>query len=1409
MVLDGLGPVPWNVFFEQEPVEKAFLSAESLDCWRPFWGIRYDLAGGRRVEPLRRLPWLNEPKVLLVICPTIFESLPAEQKATLDAFVSTGGFKVIGSKAELAAEMEELRPDLMYWLCHATPSALVLNDEEISPGELMDMFRSQADEDRLGGLAFLNACQTAESSEQGSFMDALLEVGLSGVIATEHQTVDTFANPFGLEFLERFIKKDEPIGPLLQDLRSKRVPLGLLYATYCPPQIKILGPEPRTAEREINLAQRLAGVALGGARSSLAELKLGPKPAPLPAEPYRLFAPFDRYGRALFVGREDDVRRFSLILDDSKARIVILHGESGVGKSSFLRAGVIPYLEDECIGYQFLSTQKGSSLEPSCRFLRATNDLVGQIGQLRCEFCTQTYSYPTLGMAPSVAEPIRHRHGANVSDPTSPKAEDLAQVIRPWRKSQPPGLRPQIQALHEFLRAEDGYAESRRALRRLVPEVDDPREDGGLNDDGPDGDDDGEDGSTEMAHVDLAGIATEVLGCELRPEPVCAVLRADPARFGKLLKEITRRLPHALILVIDQAEEIFTLARDPKDTENGQLAIELLRKAMAESGNFKIIVSLRTEYYGRFIDGLRTGVRDVVGVREYMLTDFGAKSLVQAIRLPTSTEPIPGATEIPFEKYRFSYTDGLAERIAHEVLIHNAKSQDSVLPLVQVICSQLYEIVRHRTEKVIRPEDLDAIGSVRGGMQRHIDRLIARLVCEFPTDLRPLKRLMTRLYLRQSDGGLTTALIPLDDLAAHWSVRQRFDTLIRSAVEMKLLKINTLTMDEIADRSFVSLGHDALAKVASVWEEELLRGARFRRLAAMTMGSMALAGGLAVLACWAVVERARADKARQRAVAAKNEAMDYLGQSMDTLDQSFIKISEIDLVDVPGMVRTRERLLSDADRGYHELLDKYRAGAGTNFGAADLKIRWGMGRAFRSLGDIERQLGDLVHSYNHLKKAIELLESLLEGAPAERNSRRDLRRDLARAYHGKGETLRLRGDYVGSEADFDKAIALREGSLDDPEDIRSLAASHHSRAALLAQFPPRYAEAEGEYRRAIELIAGRQIESNVAENPVGENLLLLARYKVNLARLKQQDPRLLDQAKVLHEQVLEILDRQLPEAFRKQPGVRWQRARCRNNMGKILYNQSSQKDAEQSARDALSLIYLAGSDLDELVVEFPEVPQYRRELASACENLGEIKVNEALKMLRKLPEIAPGEQELRLRKVFQALDDSRSDFKQVIGMIDGITGSASRLRDDDLNRASASFDMHRAEAWTHLLREIDRGLRQVNLSHELALIDSDLKSLEKAIEPTEGGDPERTPHGEQPRIAWHHRKLASKHYSLYRFLYDNIANDRIPPEDRNSWIEKARRALEVAIRHSNLAGDHQSEQRYKQELSRLGYHVAG
>ena len=79
-----------------------------------------------------------------------------------------------------------------------------------------------------------------------------------------------------------------------------------------------------------------------------------PANRPLPKMPY---LPLQWYGpehRALFAGRDGDIERFAMTLDNPDTRVLILHGESGVGKSSFLRAGVIPFLEGECIGFQFL-----------------------------------------------------------------------------------------------------------------------------------------------------------------------------------------------------------------------------------------------------------------------------------------------------------------------------------------------------------------------------------------------------------------------------------------------------------------------------------------------------------------------------------------------------------------------------------------------------------------------------------------------------------------------------------------------------------------------------------------------------------------------------------------------------------------------------------------------------------------------------------------------------------------------------------------------------------------------------------------------------------------------------------------------------------------------------------------------
>ena len=786
IVIDPPMFIPWNVVYDRRPDEQAFLAeGHGAEHWQPFWGIRYNLAGGRRVNPLRRKPLWEPPTVLLIVDPHVRDGLPQDQQQRLTEFARSRGISMVESKDQLAAALKSLRPDVtffMYWFCHARPEALVLGDDEISPTDLLDMLSGDDfDGDRRsGGLAFLNACQTAEAGDAGSFLDALNAFGLSGSVATEQQTVDVFANAFGLDFLEGFLDKGEPIGKLLQKLRS-RVPLGLLYATYCPPHIRVRRPAGVPAEPASSIAImdtiHIAGRVLGATATTAREWP------PLPDTPYRSLAYYDRQHRALFAGRDDDVHRFAEVLDDHGTRILVLHGESGVGKSSFLRAGVIPYLEEECIGYQVLRSRSETETQAPERerpvlFVRATNDPVRQIAQALYDYCLQPYTYrkPTGG---------------------SVEVDLDALLVEFLEKSSNPGaLNAAVRADRPLLRDDRGHL---------------------------------------LLNVGLS-----------------AALQADPSLLGRLLTAIADRLPYALVLVVDQCEEMFTLARTQADAQSRRLALEMLRRVVGTSGDFKVILALRTEYYGRLIDGLRRGLRDVGGVREYLLTDFDEDTLVEAIRRPTSEAEIPYASEVPYKKYRFRYAEGIPKKIAQTALSSATSRYDSVLPLVQVICTQLYEIARQRTDAVIRAEDLELIGGIQGGMRTHVEASLGRLLPQ-SSDQKAFKRLFTRLYLRQPDGNLTTALLSEDELRRHWTGRMPFAEMFRAAEqgEFRLLRVNLLRIGDQEERRYVSLGHDALAKVAAEWDEELSRGARLRKWLGITAGALALVIVMAGLTVWA------------------------------------------------------------------------------------------------------------------------------------------------------------------------------------------------------------------------------------------------------------------------------------------------------------------------------------------------------------------------------------------------------------------------------------------------------------------------------------------------------------------------------------------------------------------------------
>jgi hypothetical protein len=781
--------VPWNLVYDERPAKykAAFQKGQGVERWRPFWSARYNLTSGRRVEPLKRLPLWVDPRVIVVVDPSVHDGLQAEQKMRLDQFLAESGLTAVGSLAELEVALEEGYPRLLYWLGHGTPEYLQLGDHRIAPRDLRNLLRSFDDRERPEGmLAFLNACQSAEAGAGGSFLDVLHSFGFTGAIATEQQTIDTFANEFGLAFLQAFLREGKPLGEVLHGLRLDRAPLGLLYGAHCPPDIRVrsgYGGDDVPAALPIRESGPVSGVTLGAVATREPRSRRGDRPVrqqpaapppgapPLPDHPYRSLGFFDEKDRALFTGRDADVLRFAATLDRPDTRILILHGESGTGKSSFLRAGVVPYLEHECVGYRFFRRPEGSLL-----IVHPAKDLVGGVAQTLLDATAKALCYKT------------------------PEGEEETVNLRVL--------------IDEAIAAPADFATLREALRR------------------------------------------------------------DTHLLARLLERMSARLPHALVLLLDQAEEVFTLARTPEEVASRDHGLRMLQLLIDVKADVKLIISLRTEYYGRLLDHLRAGRRDLTGVRDDLLRDFSKAALIEAITRPTAEA-----------KYGFKYAEGIPEQIADGVLAMRSENQDSVLPLVQVICSQLHErkTMRPGMDGVITQKDLDEIKGVEGGLKAFAEDALVRSLRLGPEDRDLFKRLFSQLYNRQPDGTLTTWLMPRESLQRQWDRPTPFAALLEVAKSVRLLREDEMRIEGGEPRRYVRLGHDALAKVAAAWqaereenqqleeERQKTRRRHRRRLAGVAIFFLTLAGLIGWRA-WEATDKAKVAQNHAETQASKANA---------------------------------------------------------------------------------------------------------------------------------------------------------------------------------------------------------------------------------------------------------------------------------------------------------------------------------------------------------------------------------------------------------------------------------------------------------------------------------------------------------------------------------------------------------
>jgi hypothetical protein len=700
-----------------------------------------------RVNPLQLMPLPENPYALFVIDPVVRDSLSGlpvlgqkdlDHRSLLDRFLEDAQrawpeLRIATNRHELESRLAIRWPDLMYWLCHGGPEALKLGDEKVTLDDLSNLLAEFPLVGRTNGLVILNACGTAMPAKGfGSFLRVFYRAGYCGIIATEEQTIDHFANLFGIEVLRGLLDPMQPVGRLTWHTRGRHVPLGILYGTYCPPDLTI-GTWPMRlgsrSEHEPLPPARHDSVASPGSmvdeRESHEDSGVEERQRWLELPADRPYLPLEMYGpehRALFAGRDSDIAQFAALLGQPTTRVLVLHGESGVGKSSFLRAGVIPFLEDECVGFRFFSKGKQANNTfgsgTSAVFIRATNDPVGQLAQELWAYCNSSPRYRT------------------------PTGQDV--IV------QQPDLLPRMLGISA----------------ELYPTIADTR----------------------------------------------AAFLAEPARICEVLKAIAAELPFSLILVLDQAEEMFTLVgSDGNAGSSGEprlasrdAMLEALRRLALQPSDIKVIASLRTEFCGRLLAHLRRGASSVPGIREYMLTDLEQEALVQAIGRPTLDTPLRYGGQVPFETYGFRYGEGVARTIALES--RSVGQRDSVLPLVQFLCDQLYHLVKGRSDPTVTVADFQAIGGVKGGLRSHIEKQIKIVTHDDYSEAEALKSLLHRLVHRQLDGTLSTDLVREEDLRSRWSGRRAFQEIIESAERMRLIRFNSRRRDDGSEeRSLVDV----------------------------------------------------------------------------------------------------------------------------------------------------------------------------------------------------------------------------------------------------------------------------------------------------------------------------------------------------------------------------------------------------------------------------------------------------------------------------------------------------------------------------------------------------------------------------------------------------------------------------
>lgn len=492
-------------------------------------------------------------------------------------------------------------------------------------------------------------------------------------------------------------------------------------------------------------------------------------------QPYPGLRFYDKGLSTLFAGRTQEIEDCAAVLVQSS--ILILHGRTGCGKSSFLRAGVKPKLERTNVGARF----------------------EGDVSDFEVIRSTQL--------------PLR----------------ELARRI--------------IAAGLEVKRLlEDIDKRATGPLGRLKRFVDDDDVDALLK-------------ILATGEPDQNALIDEI--CEGK-RPILL----------ELVLLIGNLLANAPIFVLDQAEEIFTLADAHQNTElsvdeKERLAkqykrerryyFDFLKEFVEKDPKSTLVISLRTEYKGLFDDSISHDKHPGPKLRGFYLKDLDKNGLIAAIKRPTLTrEQIPdyelAGLNDDLIDFEFSIEQEVVDQLV-EALESDEVPAGGILPTMQVACLRLWRMALaarpgKQRFKITR-NHYQQLGQIQNQIEEYLAESLENCSVEIDWPVGDGRQTISDRWHQilhdclvhvEADGRAVTRSIPKDVLIdrAKAIIGDVKDGPIKEMVEeLSKPTIGILKKDKRDEETYWTLGHDSLALALNRWR--LLFGQKTRDMM-MRMG---------------------------------------------------------------------------------------------------------------------------------------------------------------------------------------------------------------------------------------------------------------------------------------------------------------------------------------------------------------------------------------------------------------------------------------------------------------------------------------------------------------------------------------------------------------------------------------------